>query len=274
MSPFRCPGEATLKLTAVAVIGILTASCASIRHENERLPSTHSIRLEQLQIHSDGQVPTQHRLFQDLTSQRAELVEKLTLPTSDEPIHIYLFDSQERFGEFLAVNYPDFPLRRAIFVEADTKLNVYAQWSGRVAEDLRHEVAHGYLHAVIRNIPLWLDEGLAEYFEVPRGLNGLNKPHVRTMVTRLAAGGWRPDLRRLESLATAAEMSQLDYAECWAWVHLLLETAPQRRELLRAYLQTLRRQGVVEPLSAQIARNIPNAERLLADHIFELAETP
>lgn len=258
----------------MAAIGLLAASCASIRHDTEGLPSTHSIRLEQLQIHSDGLVPTQHRLFQDLTAQRADLVEKLALPTSDEPIHVYLFESPERFGEFLAVNHPDFPLRRAIFVEADTRLNVYAQWGGRVAEDLRHEVAHGYLHAVIRNIPLWLDEGLAEYFEVPRGLNGLNRPHVRGMASRLAAGGWRPDLRRLESLSTAAEMSQLDYAESWAWVHFLLETAPQRRELLRAYLQTLRRQGAVEPLSAQIARNIPAAERLLADHIFELAETP
>ncbi|MGE0607146.1 MAG: hypothetical protein AB7O62_08645 [Pirellulales bacterium] len=250
-----------------------TASCAALRHtSDERLPATHTVRLEQLLIHSDTVLPTRHRLFNDLTAQRGELVEKLQLPTSDEPIHIFLFGTSERFGEFMASDYPDLPTRRAFFVEADTRLNVYAHWGGRVAEDLRHEVAHGYLHAVIRNIPLWLDEGLAEYFEVPRGTSGINPPHVRLLASRLAQGGWRPDLRRLESLQTAAEMSQLDYAESWAWVHFLMETEPRRLELLRAQLQTLRRQGQAESLAAQIARNIPHAEKQLADHIFTLAE--
>jgi hypothetical protein len=71
------------------------------------------------------------------------------------------------------VHHPNLPRRRAFFVETDTRLSVYAYWGDRVAEDLRHEVVHGYLHAVVPHLPLWLDEGLAEYFEVPRGLSGL-----------------------------------------------------------------------------------------------------
>ena len=81
---------------------------------------------------------------------------------------------------FFRDRYPDFPKRRAFFVETDTQLAVYAQWGDRVAEDLRHEVAHGYLHAIVPSIPLWLDEGLAEYFEVPRGQNGLNRTRRRS----------------------------------------------------------------------------------------------
>ena len=75
-------------------------------------------------------------------------------------------------GEYLTRNFPSVPSRRAFFLETDTRLAVYAHWSDRVAEDLRHEVAHGYLHSVVPGLPLWLDEGLAEYFEVPRGQNG------------------------------------------------------------------------------------------------------
>ena len=104
--------------------GLLATSCSTIRHNNtELLPTGHTVRLEQLQIHSDAAVPTQHRLFQDLTAQRGELVEKLALPTSDEPIHVYLFGTSERFGEFMARDYPDLPSRRAFFVEADTRLS-------------------------------------------------------------------------------------------------------------------------------------------------------
>ena len=39
-------------------------------------------------------------------------------------------------------------------------------------------MAHGYLHSAFPSIPLWLDEGLAEYFETPRGDAGLNGRHV------------------------------------------------------------------------------------------------
>ena len=47
------------------------------------------------------------------------------------------------------------------------------------ADDLRHEMTHAYLHAVVPNVPLWLDEGLAKYFELPRQQHGLNQPYVR-----------------------------------------------------------------------------------------------
>ena len=45
---------------------------------------------------------------------------------------------------FSAISQP-----RAFFVESDTRLNIYAYWGDRVAEDLRHEVTHGYLHAMV-----------------------------------------------------------------------------------------------------------------------------
>ena len=47
-------------------------------------------------------------------------------------------------------------------METDTRLTVYAYWGDRVAEDLRHEVTHGYLHTMVPHVPLWLDEGLAQ----------------------------------------------------------------------------------------------------------------
>ena len=92
-------------------------------------------------------------MFEELTAQRPDLCHRLALPCSDEPIHVYLFETAERFPGFIKLHHPEFPDRRAFFVETDARLLVYAQWGDRVAEDLRHEVAHGYLHSVVPNVP-------------------------------------------------------------------------------------------------------------------------
>ena len=131
------------------------------------------------------------------------------------------------------------------------KLAVYAHWNDRMAEDLRHEIAHGYMHSSLPSIPLWLDEGLAEYFEVPRGQCGLNRPHVDLLSDMTAKEHWRPNLLRLEKLTEAAQMDQRDYAESWAWVYFFLKSPPERREVLTNYLTQLRTRGANEPLSVR-----------------------
>ena len=98
----------------------------------------------------------------------------------------------------MRLHHPEFPDRRAFFVETDARLSVYAQWGDRMAEDLRHEVTHGYLHSVVPNVPLWLDEGIAKFYEVPRGQRGLNRPLLDRLLARIEREHWQPDLRRLE----------------------------------------------------------------------------
>lgn len=234
------------------------------------LPSRHSLVREQLVIESDFELPRQHRLIEELVAQRTDLAVKLALPTSDEPIVVYLFDSAERFRRFFRTHYPSLPARRAFFVESDTRLAVYAHWGDRVAEDLRHEVCHGYLHAVVPRIPLWIDEGLAEYFEVPRGLAGFNRLHVEHLAALRRERDWKPDLQRLEALTDVGAMSQDDYAEAWAWVHWLLESDQQSADLLRGYLAELRQRGIAAPLSLALRREFPQAGELLLAHLDRL----
>lgn len=268
--------EGTIAECACAAVAMMCliglSGCATFdgRTPTATLPVRHGVVLDQLVVHSNFELPGQHRLLQELNAQRADLSNRLALPISDEPIHVYLFTDAERFRAFLNQRHPTFPDRRAFFVETDTRLAVYAQWGDRVAEDLRHEVAHGYLHAVVQNLPLWLDEGLAEYFEVPRGTHGINSPHIEELIALARQGRWSPDLRRLESLQTPAEMSQAEYAEAWLWVHWLLETEPPRRQLLQTYLSDLRRDAVVPPLSMYLRQHGGNAEALLLAHLQAL----
>jgi|694.fasta_scaffold03636_17 hypothetical protein len=240
----------------------------------EGLPERHVVKAGQLVIHADFGLAEQHRLIRDLETMRTEVSQELGLPISDEPVHLYLFADTARYDSFAARHFPNFPVRRAFFVETDTTLAVFAPWQDRIAEDLRHETTHGYVHAVVPTVPLWLDEGIAEHFELPRGGDGIHPQHVAHLSGRFLEGTWRLDLPRLESLVTAGEMSQDHYAESWAWVHWLLHTTPQRRRILQDYLADLRRDGRTAPLSARLAYyEGPTAQSAasLVAHVEELA---
>ena len=86
-----------------------------------------------------------------------------------------------------------------------------------------------------------MDEGLAEFYETPRGSQGLNEPHLEMLRKRYLDGVWQPDLQRLESLTSVMDMTQQDYAEAWLWTHLLLDTDPGRLSMVQSYLAELRR---------------------------------
>ena len=257
-------------LWALLVVGTLGGGgCAGVPKVQLTLPNRHVIVREQLVIHADFPVAARHRLFEELTARRADLSRLLGLPVSDESIHVYLFDDSERFAGFMRLYHPEFPRRRAYFVETDTRLAVYAQWGDFVGEDLRHEVTHGYLHSVLPNVPLWLDEGLAEYFELPRGSNGLHRPHL-DMLLRWIQAGWRPDPRRLQRLDSTAEMRLEDYAESWGWVHFLLNTRPEYKDLFSGYLADLRHEGSTEPLLPRLQRVLDDPSREMTQHILDL----
>lgn len=256
--------------TALAGV-VLAVGCAGLPATRLTLPDDYTVVRGQLVVHSDFPLAASHRLLGELCARRIDLADRLAIPVSEEPIHVYLFEDADRFGGFVRLYYPDFPPRRAYFMETDTRLQVYAQWGDNVAEDLRHEVTHGYLHAVVPNLPLWLDEGLAEYFEVPRGSGGLNRAHLGELAGRLQAGQWKPDLDRLETFDRPFEMAQHDYAESWAWVHFLLAAGPEGRQLLDEYLLDLRRHGSAEPISARLHRWLPEPERALVDHVRRMA---
>jgi hypothetical protein len=248
------------------------ASCHSLP-PRATLPEAHELKVGQLVFHSDFDLPADHRLVRELVEERETIYSTLELTSTKEPIEVYLFRDADRYREYLLRNFPSVPSRRAFFLETDARLAVYAHWSDRMAEDLRHEVAHGYLHAVMPGLPLWVDEGLAEYFEVPRGLDGLNQPHVALLSDSIEKDHWKPNLKRLEALTDAAQMDQRDYAESWAWVYFMLHSPPDRREILTSYLADVRRKGPGQPLSTRLAALQAEPEGPLMSYVATLKKS-
>jgi hypothetical protein len=259
-----------VRIPALLLLVLALGGCAGPLSGRITLPGQNTLVRDQLVIHGDFPLSAHHRLFDELTAQRTDLCRQLALPSSDEPIQVYLFEDSERFEGFMRLRHPEFPDRRAFFVETDAQLSVYAQWGDRMAEDLRHEVTHGYLHSVVPNVPQWIDEGIAKYYEVPRGQRGLNRAMLDRLVTRIEREHWQPDMRRLEQFPPNYNMTQDDYAESWAWTHFLIESRPQNLEVLRRYLADLRRDGAAAPLSARLAAMPDNPNAALVEHVRRL----
>ncbi len=237
-----------------------------------RLPDSNQVIRDQLVIQSDVRLPARHRLLDELVAGREDLCQKLRLPTSDEPISVYLFKAEGDYRAFMEDQYPGFPGRRAIFVKNDTTLKVFAFWGERVGEDLRHEVTHAYIHSVVPNVPLWLDEGLAEFFEVGRGRHGVHPAHVAALADAYKTRTWLPNLRHLEELENSEEMTELEYAESWLWTHFLLESTADNLKLVQDQMARLRMTAEAEPLAAQIDKHLPDAANQLVEHLRFLAE--
>lgn len=243
-----------------------------MRTEKKLLPDEREMVRDQLVIRSDFHVPYNHRLIDELVARRTDIADRLSLPMSDEPINIFLFENASKFQAFMKETHPDFADRRAFFVKNDTELKIYAHWGSRVGEDLRHEATHGYLHSVVPNMALWMDEGLAEFFEVPRGKSGVNEQHVYMLSNRYRQSEWLPDLNRLESLSNPKDMTQSDYAESWLWMHYLLEKDQATRKLVQDHLARLRLSGNDSSFAQQVDSLIPDASVKVIDHLRELAK--
>src|SRR3954471_9373981 len=106
--------------------------------QSMRLPDTHQVTVGQLVFHSDFELSADHRLLRQLRAERDDICRTTGLPSSNEPIDVYLFHDSDRYQQFLKYNFPNVPSRRAFFLETDMRLAVYAHWSDRVGEDLRH----------------------------------------------------------------------------------------------------------------------------------------
>ena len=252
---------------------LLFAAGCQVAPETNGLPHDKTLVRDQLVIKSDFTLPKKHRLLDELTLRRSDIANRLNLPISDEPINIYLFQDELPFREFMNTDFPDFKNRRALFVKDDTNLKVIAHWGPRVGEDLRHEVTHGYLHSVVPNLPLWLDEGIAEYFETSRGKRGLNYPHVYLLSKTFRQGKWEPDLEQLERSNRPAEFSQIQYAESWLWIHFLIESDPSTREILQKHLARLRMTGQAPDMSIVLQDADPEISKRLLQHLKEMAES-
>lgn len=230
-------------------------------------------RVSQFVFYSDTPIRPNAPLFAELSTLRDRIFDELHLPPSDSIIQVYLFDDQDKYERYMRYRYPDLPKRRAFFVAVPRsaggprELLVYTYWGDNLRQDLRHELTHALLNSVVRDVPLWLDEALAELYELPPEKNGVNSAHIEAILH----GDVTPNLAALERLDRVEQMGRPQYQEAWAWAHLMLRSTPENRAVLFAYLQQLRDPSATPgTLRSRLAAVLPEPEQALRKHLASL----
>jgi hypothetical protein len=239
-------------------------------------PSKRQLRVSQFLFLSDFELQADLPLFEDLERLRERVAKDLELPPANSVIYVYLFQDRERYDRYMKAKYPELPERRAFFVRqarypgGPEELLVYTYWGERVSQDLRHELTHALLHSVLKDVPLWLDEGLAEFYEEPAEWKGVNYRHLE----QLRRGEFKTDLARLEQLSQVKDMKPAEYREAWAWVHWMLQGDETARDVLLGYLQQLRTNPNPGPLSARLAAEVADPADAVQRHLARLDRSP
>jgi hypothetical protein len=252
----------------------LLAGCQSTKKNTDvqvvSLPGRHSVQADQLVLLSDFRIDYNHAVIADLKELRGDVLRVLELKPSEQPVVVYLFENEQLYYDYLRSTWPMLPYRRAYFFGNSYELAVYTSWGDKVQEDLRHEFTHGILHSTLRTVPLWLDEGLAEYFEEAGDEPGTVKRKAVERLSLALSNGWKPSMTRLEGLKEVADMGQSDYEESWAWIHFLLHGDPAIRQTLIGYLADLHITLNPEPLSNRLDGTMLTATDRFASYVASL----
>ena len=206
----------------------------------------------EFRIYSNASPNATRAVAVDLLRMREALAKVTTLDMhSAKPTYVLVFRNKASFA----------PYRDAIFREQNAPVSgafvqsrvanfivLDAAAEGGVARVVYHELAHHFLRNTIPDLPLWVNEGLAEYYSTFS---------VRGDEVRI--GYPIPDhviaLRRREPLIPLARFFAMTeqspeftdtrrqgrfYAQAWALVHYFLSGGEARRARLEEFLAALR----------------------------------
>lgn len=207
-------------------------------------------------------------IVEDLHELQKDIEATLDLRCREKEVQIHLFRSQWSYSQYLRRNIPEGAGRPALFVAGANQDpgRIYAFRRRGLDTDLRHETTHALMHNALPYVPLWLDEGLAEYFEMPVNRRFDGSPHRRSLQWAIRLG-WKPDLARLEAVPTQRQMTGEHYRDAWGWVHFMLHGPPEARAALDEFLATIPTGKEPTPLSVSLKRRLPNVERLVIEHL-------
>jgi hypothetical protein len=240
----------------------LGAAATSLRAES-RWPDEQAAGV--LHCHADFELDRFAPLWGQMATLQEDLTRELRVSPASEPIHLFLFESKGTYEDYLELHFPGVPYRRALFIKERGPGMVFAFLNNDFETDVRHEGTHALLHASLPVVPLWLDEGLAEYFEVPASERAHNDTHWST-VTWAARFGQTPDLAKLEQIGSLSEMGAAQYRHAWAWVHFMLNGPAEAHDELVSFLASIQSHTPPGVLSDRLQRRIPDLEERFREH--------
>jgi len=218
-------------------------------------PRWHRVQSGRWELYTDaGEKPGSAVLRQILEMENVFGAMALPLPESTPPIRVVLLKNSKDFAPFRRgennTGLYQAGADRDYIILLDTK----GEETIRAA---RHEFVHLVLNHTSAPLPLWLEEGLAEYFSTlqRKGDKVVVGRAPTTRVEALAAGEMDPAMqlsaRRESQFFSDPSVTTTFYAQSWALTHLLMQ-APGARQKIQQFGGLLRA-GVEQTVAFQQA---------------------
>ena len=252
-----------LEIRCASLYLLMAAMVSTASAQESRWPAEKTVGV--FHCHADFQFGRDELLLNQLGDLSRDIAEILGLPPSRESVHLFLFHDREAYQFYLKTYFPRIPYRRALFIKSKGPGMVFAAKGDDFEIDVRHECTHAALHSVVSGLPLWLDEGLAEYFEVHKNDRASNNPHLADL--RRLQPAELPQLATLEAITDFEQLGREEYRDSLGWVHFLLHGPREAHEELVNYIAEVRAGQSPEPMSRRLRRRLPDLDRRFAEHL-------
>jgi hypothetical protein len=265
------------------LLGLLALLAAVAVHAAVPVPSETDgwtvLTAGEFRIYSNASAHATRQIAVNLLRMREALGKVTTLNVrAAKPIHVFVFRNRRAFA----------PYRDALFEQRNAPVSggfvqgmaanaivLDAAAEGGVARVVYHELTHALMRNTVPGLPLWLDEGLAEYYSTfsVRG----DEVRIGYPVSRHVLA-----LRKPEPLIPLARHFVIDqqspeyedprqharfYAQSWALVHYFLWGGKERRARLEAFLEALRAGKPAAEATALLGTDYPAIEVELLSYV-------
>jgi hypothetical protein len=221
------------------------------------------------QIQATFPLAKYEKLFAELPDLQREITRTLAVAPAKSTINVFLFSDEEQYRAYVQRHFPQVPYRPALFVLEGGKPGVYTFEKPDMDIDLRHECTHALLHGSLAAVPLWLDEGIAKYFEMPASKRAFDHPYFDDSKWKWSLRlGMVRSIESLEERENLTDMDAADYRYSWAWVHFMMHGPEAGHQSLVRYLSCCQQStpGPSEKLSKQLSEAVPNSTERMIQH--------
>lgn len=201
-----------------------------------------------------------------------QISEELGVSLRQDIVRVVVLRNVDEYEWYLKKHFPNVPKRRALYVQSRGQSLVITYFHRDWIEDARHECTHALLHQSGIQLPLWLDEGLAEYFETDHSISWQHPIHSPAIRAQLRFG----QVVQLEELE-AMRIETLDakgYRDAWSVVAFLLNQGSDGRSAMQAYLADLQKGTAAGFLSRRLTESTRLAWREQYTRFYQEPRSP
>ncbi|MBM4080571.1 MAG: hypothetical protein FJ278_12790 [Planctomycetes bacterium] len=171
-----------------------------------------------------------------------EISEFLGLATPEGQAQVMLFNSARAFRAFVERECPQQSgAGAACFQRGDTfVVALHDHWSSsETLKFLRHELSHYVIASHFYDIPPWIDEGLAQFFEMGTPYGRAHPACLGPLAAQLRRER-QGVLSHLVAARPGTRLSREEYDQAWGLTHFLLKRPGAGPASVRRYLEQAR----------------------------------